>query len=64
MDRRDLREAAEHGESTVNWTAESVTGPRYRLLTTLSQGEGASTADNPTTAAWERKERSMYACTC
>jgi len=42
-----MREAAEQGEITVNWTALIVTGARFRPLTTLYQGEGASTADDP-----------------
>jgi len=42
-----LREAAEHGKITVNQTMVIVTGPRFRPLTTLSQGEDASTADGP-----------------
>jgi len=47
VDRQNLREAAEHGEITVNRTAVIVTGARFRPLTALSQGEGASTADDP-----------------
>jgi len=47
VDRRDLREAAEHRDSTVNQTAVIVSGTRFRPLTTRSQGEGASTADDP-----------------
>jgi len=47
VDRWDLREAVEHGEITVKQTSVIVTDARFRPLTTLSQGDGASTADDP-----------------
>jgi len=42
-----MREAAEHGESTVNRIAIIVTSARLRPLTTLFQGEGVLTANDP-----------------
>ena len=53
---------------TVNRTAVIITGARFRPLTMLSRWRcidcWRSGVRTTAAAAWERKERSLYACTC